>query len=142
MPGGGMMFSEIVVQQEAAKLLEELGVGVHEQRPGYFTADSVETLGALLVRVARAGVKLFNLISVEDVLLVEERVSGLVLNWTAVEMAGLHVDPLTMKARAVMPPGTRPRSSTASSARPASSSTHRPASSKASGRCGPTAPRS
>lgn len=102
MPGGGMMFSEIVVQQEATSFLKELGVGLHEQRPGYFVADPIETLGALLVRTARAGVKIFNLISAEDVLLIDGRVCGLVLNWSPVEMAGLHVDPLTMKARAVI----------------------------------------
>lgn len=102
MPGGGMMFSEVVVQEAAKQILEDLGVNLHEQRPGYFVADALEVLGALLVRVARAGVKLFNLITVEDVLLLEDRVSGLVLNWSAVQMGGLHVDPLTMKARAVV----------------------------------------
>lgn len=102
MPGGGMMFSEIVVQAEAKGILEEIGVRLHEQRQGYFVADSLEVLGAQLLRVAHAGVKLFNLISVEDVLLYEERVSGLVLNWTAVGMGGLHVDPLTMTAKAVI----------------------------------------
>ena len=102
MPGGGMMFSEVVVQEAAKQILEDLGVNLHEQRPAYFVADALEVLGALLVRVARAGVKLFNLITVEDVLLLEDRVSGLVLNWSAVQMGGLHVDPLTMKAHAVV----------------------------------------
>jgi len=102
MPGGGMMFSEIVVQKEAKPVLEDLGVRLHEQRPGYFVLDANEALGALLVRTARAGVKLFNLISAEDVLLYEDRVSGLVLNWSAVDIAKLHVDPLTMAARAVI----------------------------------------
>ena len=102
MPGGGMMFSEIVVQPEAARLLENCGVELHEQRPGYFVADSIQVLGALLLRTTRAGVKIFNLISAEDVLLVEDRVCGLVINWSAVELAHLHVDPLTMRARAVV----------------------------------------
>lgn len=102
MPGGGMMFSEIVVQPEAAGVLDSLGVRLHEQRPSYFVADSIETLGALLVRVAHAGVKVFNLISAEDVLLIDDRVCGLVLNWSAVELARLHVDPLTMRASAVI----------------------------------------
>jgi len=102
MPGGGMMFSEIVVQQEAKPILEDLGVRLHEQNPGYFVADAIEVLGCQLVRVTHANVKLFNLVSVEDVLLYDERVSGLVLNWTAVQMGGLHVDPLTMKAKVVI----------------------------------------
>ena len=32
----------------------------------------------------------------------EKRVCGLVLNWSAVEMANLHVDPLTVKAKFVV----------------------------------------
>ena len=91
-----------MVQEEAKPILEDLGVRLHEQCPGYFVADSIEVLGAQLLRVARSGVKLFNLISAEDVLLMEDRVCGLVLNWTAVQMGGLHVDPLTMSARTVV----------------------------------------
>jgi len=40
--------------------------------------------------------------SAEDVLVRKKRVCGLVLNWTAVEMAHLHVDPITMRARFVV----------------------------------------
>lgn len=102
MTGGGMMFSEIVVQEEAKAILNELGVRFIEQRPGYYVADALETLGALLVRVARAGVKIFNLISAEDVILIENRVCGLVINWSAVEMAKLHIDPLAVSSRVVI----------------------------------------
>jgi thiamine thiazole synthase len=102
LPGGGMMFSEIVVQKEAIPILQELEVKLVEQRPGYFVADANETLGALLVKVCRSGVKLFNLISVEDVVLIANRVQGLVLNWTAVEMAKLHIDPLTVYSKTVV----------------------------------------
>lgn len=102
MPGGGMMFSEIVVQKEAVGLMTELGVRLLEHKAGYFVLDPLEALGALLVRVSRAGVKIFNLVSAEDVVLIEQRVCGLVINWSAVEMARLHVDPLTVSARAVV----------------------------------------
>jgi thiamine thiazole synthase len=50
----------------------------------------------------QAGLNIFNLISAEDVLVRGKRVCGLVLNWTAVEMANLHVDPITMRARFVV----------------------------------------
>lgn len=99
LPGGGMMFSEIVVQKAATKILEELEINLVEQLPGYFVANALETLGALLIKVCRTGVKLFNLISVEDVVLKENCVRGLVLNWTAAEMAKLHVDPLTIYSK-------------------------------------------
>jgi len=35
---------------------------------------------------------------VEDVMIREGRVTGLVVNWSPVEIAGLHVDPLTIAA--------------------------------------------
>ncbi len=45
---------------------------------------------------------IFNLISAEDLILKQNRVAGLVLNWTAVEMANLHVDPLTVQSKFVV----------------------------------------
>jgi thiazole biosynthesis enzyme len=41
--------------------------------------------------------------SIEDVMIREDdRVNGLVLNWTAVTMAGLHVDPLSVRSKLVI----------------------------------------
>jgi thiamine thiazole synthase len=41
-------------------------------------------------------------VSVEDVMVRAESVVGLVINWTAVEMANLHVDPLAVRAKFVV----------------------------------------
>ena len=100
--GGGMMFNEIVVQEEGARLLREIGVEVRPWQEGYYTADSVETVCALGYAARKAGAMIFNLISVEDVMVRENRVVGLVINWTAVEMGGLHVDPLAVRAKYVV----------------------------------------
>ena len=100
--GGGMMFNEIVIQDEAKVLLDEVGVASVEFVPGYYTADAVECVACLLHSAVKAGAKVFNLISVEDVMVREGRVDGLVINWTAVEMGGLHVDPLTVRAKYVI----------------------------------------
>jgi len=97
--GGGMMFNEIVVQEEAKEILDELGVRSTEYQPGYFTADSVEAVCTIASKACRAGASFFNLVSVEDVMIRENRVTGLVINWSAVETAGLHVDPLTVRTR-------------------------------------------
>lgn len=100
--GGGMMFNEIVVQEEAKPLMDELGVRTTQYAPGYITASSVETTAALCLACARAGAQIFNLIGVEDLMVREDRVCGIVINWTAVEQTGLHVDPLTVSAKAVV----------------------------------------
>ena len=96
--GGGMMFNEVVVQEEAREILDELGIKSVEYTPGYYTADSVEAVCTLGSKAAKAGARFFNLVCIEDVMIRENRITGLVINWSAVESAGLHVDPLTVRA--------------------------------------------
>ncbi len=103
MPGGGMMFNRIVVQDEAKNILDEFGVRSSEYARGCFTADSLETVATICSGAIRAGARIFNLISAEDVLIREDQsITGLVLNWSAVQMANLHVDPLAVKAGVVI----------------------------------------
>ncbi|MCK4427064.1 MAG: thiazole biosynthesis protein [candidate division Zixibacteria bacterium] len=97
--GGGMMFNELVVGEEGKRILEEFEVGYRSYQKGYYTADAVECVSTLCSKAVKAGTKVFNLISVEDVMLEDEKVCGLVLNWSAVELANLHVDPLTIRAK-------------------------------------------
>jgi thiazole biosynthesis enzyme len=100
--GGGMLFNEIVVQEEAKPILDEFDVRTRNYQSGYYTADSIEAISTLTSKASKAGLVIFNCISAEDVLVREDRVIGLVLNWSPVEMAGLHVDPLCMRSRAVI----------------------------------------
>ena len=103
MPGGGMMFNTIVVQEEAKGILDEFDVRSREYEKGYYTADAVEVSSALCLKAIQAGAKVFNLISIEDVMIREnDRISGLVLNWSAVGLAALHVDPLSIRSKVVM----------------------------------------
>jgi thiamine thiazole synthase len=97
--GGGMMFNEIVVQAAGQRVLEAFGVRTEQHGQGCFTADSIEVASALCCSALRVGARLFNSITVEDVILREGRVTGLVINWTPVETARLHVDPLSVAAR-------------------------------------------
>jgi thiamine thiazole synthase len=101
--GGGMMFPRIVVQREAARILDEFGIRHREYRPGYHLASSVEAVGKLTAAAADAGAEIFNLMSVEDVMIREnDEIAGLVINWSAVGMAGLHVDPLAVRSKVIV----------------------------------------
>ncbi len=103
MPGGGMMFNTIVVQEEAKEILDEFEIKTEEYEKGYYIADSVEASSGICFRAIQAGAKIFNLMSIEDVMIREnDRITGLVLNWSAVGLAGLHVDPLTIRSRVVI----------------------------------------
>ncbi len=103
--GGGAMFNQIVVQEEALPILDELEVRYRPYREkGYYVMNSLEFACALGLKAIRAGAEVFNLWSAIDVKVKgeDERVSGLVISWTPVEMAGLHVDPITVESKFVV----------------------------------------
>ena len=101
--GGGTMFSRIVVHGDTARdILAEAGVRVTPRRDGYFVADAVESVAALTLKALRAGAKIFNCVAVEDLLVRDGRVEGVVIQWMPVLRTGLHVDPVTFQARAVV----------------------------------------
>jgi thiamine thiazole synthase len=100
--GGGMMFNEIVVQKEGMEILDFFGVRTRLFKTGYYTADAVEAVSTICSAAVKAGACIFNCITVEDVMIREGRVVGLVINWSPVEMAGLHVDPLTIAAKHIV----------------------------------------
>ena len=97
---GGMMFPVIVVQDEAKHLLEECNIKVKKEVKGYWSANSIEAVVKLCSTAIDAGVKIFNGITVEDVLLNEKnKVNGFVINWSTIDIAGLDVDPLTIRSK-------------------------------------------
>jgi thiamine thiazole synthase len=100
--GGGMLFNEIVVQTQALPILDEFGIRHRLYKDNYHTADGVEAVGSLTAESVRAGLTIFNCVTVEDVMMRPDRVEGLVINWSPVEMAGLHVDPLTVRSSYVI----------------------------------------
>jgi len=104
--GGGMMFNEIVIQDDALHIVEEMGIAYRPKGDGYYTMDSVEAASTIISRCVKAGTVIFNLVKATDVLFREEagqcRVCGLVISWSPVENLGLHVDPLGIKASFVV----------------------------------------
>ncbi len=102
--GGGMLFNELVVQDDALPILNDFGIRSQPiaSSQGYHTVDSVEMASGLIFGAVHTGATIFNSISVEDIVFWEEKVSGLVINWTPVQKLGLFVDPLTVISRAVL----------------------------------------
>jgi thiamine thiazole synthase len=100
MSGGGMMFNRIVLQEEGKRIFDEFDVSTKEYRKGYYVADSLEAISTICSKAIKAGAKIFNMISVEDVMVREDdRITGFVLNWSAVAWSKLHVDPLTVRCK-------------------------------------------
>ncbi len=100
--GGGMLFNEIVVEDSALPILDDFSISHAPVGDGFHTADSVEVASGLIFGARKAGAVFFNSVSVEDIAVRENRVCGLVVNWTPVVREGLHVDPLVVSTRAVI----------------------------------------
>ena len=82
--GGGMTFPIIVVRKESRHLLEEANIKVTDEGKGYYSADSIEAVTKLCSSAIDAGARVFNAISVEDVLINKYKaVKGFVINWSA-----------------------------------------------------------
>jgi thiamine thiazole synthase len=100
--GGGMTFNKIVVQKDVVPILDEAGIPYLEDG-GALVADSVPFAAKLVAKAAlHPNVALFNLITAVDLHATGDRITGVVVNSTGVDMTGLHVDPLVFRAKAVL----------------------------------------
>ncbi|MCX7954871.1 MAG: sulfide-dependent adenosine diphosphate thiazole synthase [Bacteroidales bacterium] len=100
--GGAMMFNQIVVQKEATHLLDMFGISYKQYEFNLYTADSVHATSALIYNATKNGATIFNCFSIEDVILKNNKVCGIVVNWAPVHREQLHVDPLIVMAKYVI----------------------------------------
>lgn len=100
--GGGMLFNEVVVQEDSLPILEDFGIGSRPRGDGRCTVSAVELASGLIYGACRAGAVFFNAVDVEDIVFQEDRVAGVVINWSPVTRLEMHVDPLVVTARAVL----------------------------------------
>ncbi|MEM1619393.1 MAG: sulfide-dependent adenosine diphosphate thiazole synthase [Fervidicoccaceae archaeon] len=103
--GGGMLFHKIVVEEEAKEVLDDFGI---RARPsgvdGLYVVDAAEFMAKLAAGAIDAGAKIIHGVTVDDVIYRPDplEIKGVAIQWTAVTMAGLHVDPLFVWSRAVV----------------------------------------
>ncbi len=101
--GGGFGYNYIVIQDAAKPILDELEIGTELYAPGYYTANSLETMSTLILKALKAGVSIYNLIAFQDVMLSSDcRVCGVVINWRPIEVGKYHVDPVSVGAKYVI----------------------------------------
>ncbi|MFW6173195.1 MAG: sulfide-dependent adenosine diphosphate thiazole synthase [Elusimicrobiota bacterium] len=99
--GGGMMFPKIVVQKNCSEILDKFKIRSVEQNDS-LVASSIESVGKLISGCVDSGCKIFNSISIEDVIIRENKICGVVINWSAVQAANLHIDPVSVKSKFVI----------------------------------------
>ncbi|MBS7621621.1 sulfide-dependent adenosine diphosphate thiazole synthase [Candidatus Bathyarchaeota archaeon] len=102
--GGGMQLHKIVVQTPADKILRDVGCKLEPLEKGLFIVDTADMMAKLACGAIDAGAKIILGVTVDDLIYRDSptRVVGVVVQWTSVIMAGIHVDPLAVKAKAVI----------------------------------------
>ncbi|MFP4641775.1 MAG: sulfide-dependent adenosine diphosphate thiazole synthase [Chloroflexota bacterium] len=103
---GGYFMNKLTIRAPAEKVLSDIGVPCEEVEEGLFVADAPHACSRTIAAACDAGVRFANLTLVEDIVLHEEnRVAGIVINWSPIahlpkEVATL--DPVPLEAKLVM----------------------------------------
>ncbi len=103
---GGYLMNKLTVRAPAHKELDELGVPYTEVGSGLYVVDGPHACSKLIAAACDAGVKIANMTVFDDVVLYEEnRVGGVVINWTAVQAMPREiscVDPVAIESKIVI----------------------------------------
>ncbi|MDI6904416.1 MAG: sulfide-dependent adenosine diphosphate thiazole synthase [Candidatus Bathyarchaeia archaeon] len=105
MGGGGMHFHKLVVQSPAEGILEEIRCPFERVQKGLFTVDTSTLIAKLANGAIDAGAKIVFGVTVEDVIFrggKPPKIVGVVIQWTSIVTSKMHVDPLGVKAKAVV----------------------------------------
>jgi sulfide-dependent adenosine diphosphate thiazole synthase len=100
--GGAMSFNKIVVQKDVLEILQEADIDFIEEQQALVLDAPVFATKLIAKAASHPKVKLFNLITVVDLHATDDKITGVVVNNTGISIAGLHVDPLVFRARAVL----------------------------------------
>ncbi|MCX7949945.1 MAG: sulfide-dependent adenosine diphosphate thiazole synthase [Treponemataceae bacterium] len=99
--GGGMMFNELVLEEELQFFLDEQGIW-YTKKENFLVVDSVHFASALVYQATKAGAIILNNVFVEDLVMYEQRINGVVINWLPVIKEKMQVDPLSIVASYVV----------------------------------------
>lgn len=102
---GGFLMNKLTIRSPAESVLAELGVPYKEYSKGLYVADAPYACSKLIAATCDAGAKILNMTALDDVVLHNEKVCGVVINWTAVSALPREiacVDPVSLESKLVI----------------------------------------
>jgi len=102
--GGGNMIPKIAVQEDAIPILEDFKIRYKKADKNLYVIDPAEFIAKLASGALDYGAKIFLGVYVEDVIVRDnpQKKRGVLWKWSAVEISGLHVDPLYTQSKALI----------------------------------------
>ena len=102
---GGYLMNTLTFRAPAQKILGELTIPYKEVEGGLFVSDGPHACSKLIAAACGAGVKILNMTKFDDVVLRNNKVEGVVINWTpvsALPRAITCVDPISLECKVVI----------------------------------------
>ena len=99
---GGYLMNTITVRAPGHQILQEIGVRLQEVKPGLFITHGPEAVSKLIAAACDSGVKFLQMTSFDDLVIREEKIAGVVVNWTPVSALPREitcVDPVALECK-------------------------------------------
>lgn len=102
---GGYLMNTITIRKPGQEILEELDIPYEQFNENLYATSGPHACSKLIASTCDAGVKILNMTSFDDVIYKDDKVGGVVVNWTPVSSLPRQitcVDPIALESKLVI----------------------------------------